>query len=177
MQRSTTIRRLVGEDQAASCYFRTGVPDGHRKALVQLIEQCNLTCAHCFVSATKHGEIMPTDQVIELVIPRLAACRVTRVTLTGGEPFVHPGEILAEDLDDIGVSQAELARALGVPRSRISAIVRAERPITADTALRLSRYFGTSEGYWINMQARYDIERAKYEHADDLARVEPRRAS
>jgi addiction module HigA family antidote len=101
----------------------------------------------------------------------------TMIAPVTSDPPIHPGEILAEDLDDVGVSQAELARALGVPRSRISAIVRGERPITADTALRLSRYFGTSEGYWINMQARYDIERAKYEHADELARVEPRRAS
>jgi addiction module HigA family antidote len=93
------------------------------------------------------------------------------------DPPIHTGEILAEDLAEIGVSQAELARALGVPRSRISEIIRGERPITADTALRLARYFGTSDGYWINMQAHYDIERAKHEHADDLARVEPRRAT
>jgi addiction module HigA family antidote len=97
--------------------------------------------------------------------------------VTPVDPPIHPGEILAEDLDDIGVSQAELARALGVPRSRIGAIIRGERPITADTALRLSRCFGTSDSYWINMQAHYDVERAKYDHADELARVEPRHTS
>ena len=55
----------------------------------------------------------------------------------------HPGELLAEDIAAAGVTQAELARALDVPRSRISAIIRGERPITADTALRLARFFGT----------------------------------
>jgi addiction module HigA family antidote len=97
--------------------------------------------------------------------------------VTPAHPPIHPGEILAEDLDDIGVSQAELARALGVPRSRVSEIIRGVRPITADTALRLSRYFGTSDHYWINMQAHYDVELAKDQHADEFARIAPRRAS
>jgi radical SAM protein with 4Fe4S-binding SPASM domain len=87
---TTDKRRLVTTDQAASCYFRTSVPSGQRKALVQITERCNLSCAHCFVSATKHGDTMSIDQITELVIPRLAACCVSRVTLTGGEPFVHP---------------------------------------------------------------------------------------
>ncbi len=86
----TTARRLIAAGQAASCYFRTSVADGQRKALVQITERCNLHCAHCFVSATKQGDTMPVDQIVELVIPRLTACRVTRVTLTGGEPFAHP---------------------------------------------------------------------------------------
>ncbi|CAN5854425.1 HigA family addiction module antitoxin [soil metagenome] len=86
----------------------------------------------------------------------------------------HPGEDLADELAEIGVGQAELARALHVPRSRISEIIRGNRPITADTALRLSRYFGTSERYWINMQTHYDLEIAKHQHADELTRVAPR---
>ena len=92
-------------------------------------------------------------------------------------PPVHPGELLADELAEIGVSQSELARALGVPRSRISEIIRGVRPITADTGLRLSRYFGMSDGFWINLQADYDMELAKDQHADELARIEPRRAS
>lgn len=89
-------------------------------------------------------------------------------------PPIHPGEDLADELGEVGVTQAELARALGVPRSRISEIIRGNRPITADTALRLSRYFGTSEHYWINMQTHYDLEVAKDEHAGELARIAPR---
>lgn len=90
---------------------------------------------------------------------------------------IHPGELLADELAEIGVTQSELARALGVPRSRISAVIRGERPITADTGLRLSRYFGTSDHYWINLQADYDVELARDRHADEFARIEPRRAS
>jgi addiction module HigA family antidote len=92
-------------------------------------------------------------------------------------PPIHPGEILADELAEIGVSQSELARALGVPRSRISEIIRGVRPITADTGLRLSRYFGMSDGFWINLQADYDTQVALDRYADELARVQPRRAS
>lgn len=90
---------------------------------------------------------------------------------------VHPGEILAEDLADAGISQSSLARALGVPRSRISEIVRGERDISADTALRLARFFGTSERYWLNLQAHYDLESVKDGFGDELAKVQPLRAA
>jgi radical SAM protein with 4Fe4S-binding SPASM domain len=63
---------------------------GARKALVQIDERCNLRCAHCFVSATRAGDSMPYDDITSVLIPRLAACRVDRVTLTGGEPTIHP---------------------------------------------------------------------------------------
>jgi addiction module HigA family antidote len=86
---------------------------------------------------------------------------------------VHPGEILADDLADLGINQSQLARALSVPRSRINQIVLGRRAIEADTALRLARYFGTSDRYWLNLQARYDLEVAKDELGDDLAKVEP----
>jgi radical SAM protein with 4Fe4S-binding SPASM domain len=76
--------------RAASCYFRTTAADGCRKALVQIDERCNLHCAHCFVSATREGQVMSYDDITGKVIPRLAACRVSRVTLTGGEPTIHP---------------------------------------------------------------------------------------
>ena len=72
---------------------------------------------------------------------------------------VHPGEILQEEfLAPLGVSQYQLAKAVDVPARRINEIVHGQRRITADTALRLSRYFGTSERFWINLQARYDLE-------------------
>jgi len=77
-------------------------------------------------------------------------------------PPVHPGEILLEEfLTPLGVSQYRLAKAVDVPARRINEIVHGQRRITADTALRLSRYFGTSERFWLNLQARYDLETEK----------------
>jgi antitoxin HigA-1 len=77
-------------------------------------------------------------------------------------PPVHPGEVLLEEfLRPLGVSQYQLAKAIYVPARRINEIVHGQRRITADTALRLSRYFGTSERFWLNLQARYDLETEK----------------
>jgi addiction module HigA family antidote len=74
-------------------------------------------------------------------------------------PPVHPGEILQEEfLSPLSVSQYQLAKELSVPARRINEIVHGQRRITADTALRLARYFGTSERFWMNLQARYDLE-------------------
>jgi radical SAM protein with 4Fe4S-binding SPASM domain len=85
-----TARSIATDDVATSCYFRTTVEQPFRKALIQINEDCNLRCAHCFVSATRVGRQMPLAEVVEKVIPRLAAARVARVTLTGGEPTIHP---------------------------------------------------------------------------------------
>lgn len=85
-----SARRIISREQASSCYFRTTTSDGSRKALVQIDERCDLHCAHCFVSATKDGQTMPFDRIVDAVIPRLADARVERVTLTGGEPTIHP---------------------------------------------------------------------------------------
>jgi len=72
---------------------------------------------------------------------------------------VHPGEILLEEfLKPMGISQYRLASDIGVHPRRINAIAHGKRAITADTALRLSRYFGLSERFWLNLQARYDLE-------------------
>ncbi|HLB80713.1 MAG TPA: HigA family addiction module antitoxin [Dongiaceae bacterium] len=77
-------------------------------------------------------------------------------------PPTHPGEILRQDfLESMGISVYALAGAIKVPRSRANDIVRGRRSITADTALRLSRYFGTTPELWVNLQARYDLEVAK----------------
>jgi addiction module HigA family antidote len=73
-------------------------------------------------------------------------------------PPIHPGELLRDELEEIGVSLNELARALRVPMNRISAIANGRRSITADTAMRLARYFGTSPEYWLNLQTAYDLE-------------------
>jgi radical SAM protein with 4Fe4S-binding SPASM domain len=85
-----TARCIATDGVATSCYFRTTVEHPFRKALVQINEDCNLRCAHCFVSATRIGRHMPLGGVVEKVIPRLADSRVRRITLTGGEPTIHP---------------------------------------------------------------------------------------
>ena len=91
-------------------------------------------------------------------------------------PPIHPGEILSEEfLKPLRLSMNQLALALRVPGNRINAIVAGQRGITADTALRLGRYFGTSPQFWVNMQGRYALESAKDELADRIEReVRPR---
>jgi addiction module HigA family antidote len=72
---------------------------------------------------------------------------------------IHPGEILLEEfLDPLGISQYRLAKSISVPPRRINEIVHRKRSISADTALRLARFFGTSERFWLNLQVRYDLE-------------------
>jgi len=71
---------------------------------------------------------------------------------------VHPGVYLKELLDELGMSQSQLAKALGVPAMRISHIVNGRRPVTAEMALRLSLYFRQSPQYWLNLQSRYDLD-------------------
>ena len=74
-------------------------------------------------------------------------------------PPIHPGEVLLEDfLRPLGLSQYRLARDISVPPRRINEIVHGKRAVTADTALRLARFFGTTERFWLNLQARYDLE-------------------
>ena len=87
---------------------------------------------------------------------------------------VHPGEILLEEfLGPLGVSQYRLAKAVDVPARRINEIVHGQRRISADTALRLARYFGTSERFWINLQARYDLEVEKDRLGAALDDIQP----
>jgi addiction module HigA family antidote len=90
-------------------------------------------------------------------------------------PPIHPGEILREDfMKPCGLSQNALARALNVPPRRINEIVLEKRGISADTALRLARYFGTSAEMWTGLQADYDLRLARYEKARTIEReVEP----
>ncbi len=75
---------------------------------------------------------------------------------------IHPGEVLQEEfLIPMEISQNRIAREIGVPPRRINEIVHGKRAVTADTALRLARYFGTSEGFWMGLQAEYDLEEAR----------------
>lgn len=86
-------------------------------------------------------------------------------------PPVHPGEVLLEDfMKPLGLSQYRVTKDIGVPALRISQIVRGQRSITADTALRLSRYFSTSAAVWLRLQARYDLEMAEAQMAKRINR-------
>ena len=91
---------------------------------------------------------------------------------------IHPGEVLLEEfLKPMGISQNRLARETGVPPRRINEIVLGKRAITADTALRLARYFGISEGFWMGLQADYDLEETRRQLGDRLEKeVHPRAA-
>lgn len=87
---------------------------------------------------------------------------------------IHPGEILSEEyLAPLGVTQHRLAVAIGVPPRRINEIVHGKRRISADTALRLARYFGTTERFWLNLQSRYDPEMERDRLASALEEIQP----
>ena len=86
----------------------------------------------------------------------------------------HPGEILDEKfLRPLGLSQNALSKAISVPSNRINKLVRGRRGISADTDLRLSRYFGLSDGYWLTLQNRFDMMEARRAAADSIAQINP----
>jgi len=92
-------------------------------------------------------------------------------------PPVHPGEVLREDyLKPFGLSSNALALAIGVTAARVNELVSGKRGITADTALRLARYFGTDPHSWMNLQLHYELELAERRIGDALARIQPRAA-
>lgn len=87
---------------------------------------------------------------------------------------IHPGEVLLEDfLEALDVTQHRLAVSIGVPPRRINEIVHGKRRITADTALRLARYFGTTDRFWLNLQTRYDLEIEKDHLGATLEAIHP----
>jgi antitoxin HigA-1 len=86
---------------------------------------------------------------------------------------VHPGEVLAEEfLKPLGITRYRLAQSIHVPRRRINEIVLGGRSITADTSLRLARFFGTSERFWLNLQATYDLNTERDRISETLKRIE-----
>ncbi|MEX2445648.1 MAG: HigA family addiction module antitoxin [Alkalispirochaeta sp.] len=92
---------------------------------------------------------------------------------THREP-THPGEILREEfLEPMGLTQQELADAIHVPFQRVNEIVRGRRAMSTSTALRLSRYFGTSAGFWMNLQLRYDLYKTERSEREALEEIEP----
>jgi antitoxin HigA-1 len=84
---------------------------------------------------------------------------------------IHPGEHLAEELREIGMSAAALAREIDVPVNRVTGIVNGQRGITADTALRLGHWFGTSPEFWLNLQSLYELRRARQEVGDEVRKL------
>lgn len=84
---------------------------------------------------------------------------------------IHPGEHLAEELDVLHMSAAELARKLGVPTNRVTQILNGTRSITGDTALRLGHFFGTSAQFWLNLQSLYDLRRAQEKAGKSIERL------
>ena len=88
---------------------------------------------------------------------------------------VHPGEILREELDELGLSANALSKALGVPVNRVTMILNGQRGVSADTALRLARYFGTTPQLWLNLQKNWELRKAEIESGREIAeRVTPR---
>jgi addiction module HigA family antidote len=84
---------------------------------------------------------------------------------------IHPGEHLAVELNELGMSAAELARQIDVPVNRITAILNSERGVTADTALRLGHWFGTTPEFWLNLQSLYELRLARGEIGDRLKKL------
>jgi antitoxin HigA-1 len=91
-------------------------------------------------------------------------------------PAIHPGEILADELQELGISAAELARTLHVPTNRVTQILNGQRGITADTALRLGQWFGTGPELWLNLQKSYELRLAQQQAGAEIQRTIQRRS-
>ncbi len=96
------------------------------------------------------------------------------MTITEKIAPIHPGEVLMEDfIEGFGITQNKLAVSIGVPPRRINEIVHGKRAISADTALRLGKYFGTSAQFWLNLQALYDLDLAEDRVAEEIEAITP----
>lgn len=91
-------------------------------------------------------------------------------------PAIHPGEILADELEELGVTPTELSRQIAVPTNRITQIINGQRSITGDTALRLGHWFKTSAQFWLNLQSAYDIRLAEQQAGAEIKRLPTRPA-
>ncbi|NTU41654.1 MAG: HigA family addiction module antidote protein [Nitrospirales bacterium] len=83
---------------------------------------------------------------------------------------IHPGEILRAEMEELNLSARQLSGALHVPTNRVTGILNERRAITADTALRLSMYFGTTPEFWMNLQSAYELRRARLDHGEEICR-------
>ncbi len=89
-------------------------------------------------------------------------------------PAIHPGEILADELTELGISASELSRQINVPTNRVTQIMKGQRNISGDTALRLGHWFGTSAQFWLNLQSAYDIRMAERDVGLEIATLPTR---
>ena len=97
--------------------------------------------------------------------------------MIGPFPPVHPGEVLRDEfLEPLGLSPYAVSKAIGVPRTRIERLTRGETSVTADTALRLARWFGTTPEFWMNLQSAHDLAITGDRAAESLAAISPRAA-
>jgi len=118
-------REIISKNRVSSCYFRSSVEPPYRKALLQITERCNLHCAHCFLSAGDYGDTMPIEIIRNILIPRLKDCRVISVTLTGGEPFVHPEIIeIARLLRSTNIRVGICTNGTSVTRNQMEALAK-----------------------------------------------------
>jgi len=92
-------------------------------------------------------------------------------------PPIHPGEILSDEIAELNITAAELARAIKVPPNRITQIVAGKRSISADTALRLGKWFGTGPRLWLNLQQAYELDLASLDLKDTLSKIKTRKAA
>jgi addiction module HigA family antidote len=102
---------------------------------------------------------------------------MSRVARHKGRPAIHPGEILADELRELGITPTELARQLAVPPNRITQIIQGRRSITGDTALRLAHWFGTDPLFWLNLQASYEIDVAVEQAGAEIKKLPTRAAA
>jgi len=117
--------KISTENHANSCYFRTSVKNGHRKALIKITERCNLKCAHCFVSSGKEGMDITLEDFQKYIIPALISSRVISVTLTGGEPFVHPNILeIIESIDRAGMTISICTNGYNIDKSIINELTK-----------------------------------------------------
>lgn len=86
-------------------------------------------------------------------------------------PAIHPGEILADELEEIGVTPTELARAIDVPPNRVTQIIQGRRGVTGDTALRLGHWFGNAPQFWLNLQSAYELRMAMAKAGKEIAKL------
>lgn len=86
-------------------------------------------------------------------------------------PPTHPGEHIAVELEELNLSATQLAKELGIPANRITEIIRGRRGVTADTALRLAAWLGTTPEFWMNLQRNYDLKTAEQEHGEEIRRT------
>jgi antitoxin HigA-1 len=94
--------------------------------------------------------------------------------MTMARPAIHPGEILGQELEELGVSPTELSRQIAVPPNRVTQIIKGRRSITGDTALRLGHWFKTSAQFWLNLQSAYDIRVARQQVGAEVDRLPTR---